>query len=198
MSRPAFADRHDTAHECWEYLLVAHPDEPSGAAILQEKKLFHSVYAPAEKCAARPHITIASFQAKEAMEATLVRWIQNICHLQEGFEVALNNFSGIPPHTIYLRVQDPQPFAQLANKLKIIEGFIESNDCPPMRLSARPHLALAEHLSEPVYTEAIQAYAQQTFHARFFVNRLVLIKKWWEGGRYELVNTFSLAPPKPL
>src|SRR4051812_14441115 len=103
----------------WEYLFVAQPDEWVNNKVLEEKNFFHSRYHHVHAVRSKPHITIANFLAKEMMEDTLVRWIQNICRLQNFFTVSLNNFSGFPPHTIYLRVQDPKPFMQLASAMKI-------------------------------------------------------------------------------
>jgi 2'-5' RNA ligase len=47
----------------------------------------------------KPHITLAAFQAGEETEDTVIRWIQRICHQHKSFDIALNNYSGIPPHT---------------------------------------------------------------------------------------------------
>lgn len=133
-----------TGCDLWEYLLLAQPDEEVSEKVWNEKKFFRRHYYNLQSITA-PHITIASFLSKEPMEETLVRWIQNICNLHTSFEVKLNNFSGFPPHIIYARVQDPQPFKKLAAALKIIEGFIQSNECPPLCLVARPHLPLQKH-----------------------------------------------------
>ncbi len=52
------------------------------------------------------------------MEDTLIRWIQRICNRYSSFDLTLNNYSGFPPHTIYLRVQDPEPFRELMRQLR--------------------------------------------------------------------------------
>ena len=53
---------------------------------------------------------------------------QSVCSfhvlLHPSFTVTLNNYSALPPHTIYLRVQDPQPFRHLMNGLKILDGMV--------------------------------------------------------------------------
>jgi hypothetical protein len=180
----------------WEYLLAAHPNDETCREIIVEKILFSNDYLQEVSIRTKPQIVIASFLAKEALEGTLVRWMQNICKLQTSFTVCFNNFSGFPPHTIYLRILDPRPLIQLALGLKIIDGFVQSNDCPPIHLRTKPHLAIAENLPEHIYTEAVKEYAQKTFHASFHVKKLMLVKRSWEGGSYELVNTFYL-PPDP-
>lgn len=187
------ADACKTYDHLLDYALLALPDDNVKGAIKNEKELldgFNDITASRQG----PHIRIAGFLAKEAMEETVVRWIRNICQMHESFTVTLNNYSGFPSHTIYLRVQDPAPFVQLATRLKIIDSFVQSNDCPPVQLTAKPYLSIAGGLPESVYSEAIRLYAQKTFHASFTLERLVLVKRSWEGERDELVERFHLAP----
>lgn len=179
----------------WEYILVAQPDEEVNEKIWSEREFFCNHYSL--KTTATPHITIASFLSKEPMEDILARWIQNICNLHTSFGVTLNNFSGLPPHCIYARVQDPDPFKKLATALKIIDGFIQSNDCPPLQLVTKPRLVIVEALPEHIYNEAIKEYAQRSFHASFKVERLLLFKRD-ASMQLRLVNTFILPPSSPL
>jgi hypothetical protein len=176
-----------------EYLLAVLPDNEAGKEISEEKNSFISNYGLPQGAETRPFIPIINFLSKEVMEGTLIRWIQNSCNLHSSFEVCFNNYSGFPPHTIYLRIQDPKPFMQLATRLRIIDGFIQANDCPPVSVISKPFLSLAGKLPEHVYRKAVGDYAQKTFHASFLAEKLVLMKRSWEGEKYILVNTFNLA-----
>jgi hypothetical protein len=140
-----------------------------------------------------PNISIAQFQAKEIMEETLERWIQNICLLHNSFEIRLNNFSSLPPHTIYLRILDPMPINHICNQLKMLNGFIESNNCPPLVLNSRPYLAVASGLPEYVYDKAVKEYAQRCFSQSFSVEKLVLLKKQGLYATSQVVSSFRLA-----
>lgn len=184
-------------YDLWEYLLVAHPDEEVNERVVQEKIEFHALYNHEMAIQTKPHLSIATFLMKEPMEAIVTRWVQNICNLHTSFGVTLNNFSGFPPHTIYLRVQNPQPFKQLANALKILDGFLESNDCPPLQLVTKPHMTLAGALSEYAYDQAIKEYSERSFHATFRVEKLLLLKRD-TLMRCQLVNTFILPSPVTL
>ncbi|MFL5810937.1 MAG: 2'-5' RNA ligase family protein [Flavisolibacter sp.] len=177
----------------YEYALVVHPDAAVVEKIMDEKRLFHSHYAHTRVSKMKPHITIAHFLAKDIMEETLIRWIQNICHLQRGFQLSLNNFSGIPPDSIYVRVQEPSPLIHLANAMKMIDGFIQSNDCPPLQTISRPHLMIAANLPEHVYNNAIGDYAAKSFNATFTVDKLELLKMESGFDRCEVVNRFPLS-----
>ena len=78
-----------TDSDLWEYLLVAHPGKEVNEKILLQKKVFETQFEQKHDARFCPHITIANFLAKEAMEETFIRWIQNICNLQKSFTVTL-------------------------------------------------------------------------------------------------------------
>jgi 2'-5' RNA ligase len=180
--------------EQWDYLLVAQPNETLNQKIIEEKISFSNKYAYEPSLEAKPYLSIAGFTAKDRMEETLIRWIQNICNLQNSFTVTFNNYGVFPPDTIYLRVQDELPFKRLANALKILDGFIQSNDCAPLNLVARPHLTIAGRLPQYIYDTAIKEYSQKTFHESFTVDKLILFKRD-AYMKCHLINTFILPPP---
>jgi 2'-5' RNA ligase len=181
----------------WEYLLVAHPNQEVFDKVIEEKRFFYENYRHKLAVQTKPHITIANFLAKEEMEATLARWIQNVCNLQNSFTVTLNNYSGFPPHTIYLRIQNAEPFKKLTNALKILDGFIQSNDCPPLKVISKPHLTIARQLPQFIYETAIKEYSQKNFHESFKVDKLILLKRD-AYMKCHLINTFILPPPLTL
>src|SRR5882757_8033629 len=160
-----------------EYLLVIYPYGELNDKLLEEQQQFLSDYGLSMKSRNRPHITVAAFQASEQMEETLIRWIQRICRRHESFPITLNNYSGFPPHTIYLRVQDPEPFRQLMQQLRAIDDFIRSSGCPPVNLINRPYLSIAGGLTEQVYNKAMPEYSRRTFHDTFHVAEMVLLKR---------------------
>ena len=183
--------------DLWEYLLVAHAGEEVNAKILDEKRSFEINYEQDVDKKFHPHITIANFLAKEAMEETFIRWIQNICNLQKSFTVTLNNYSAFPFSGIYLRVQNEEPFKRLANALRILDGFMQSNDCPPVKLVSKPHITFVAGLSQYSFDNAIKEYSRKIFHESFKVEKLVLLKRD-VYMKCHLVNTFILPPPLTL
>ncbi len=76
--------------DLWEYRLVVFPDDAVGQIVEDEKNFLHHNFFPGVSKEMKPHITLGSFLAKEIMEKTLERWIQNICQLATSFELALN------------------------------------------------------------------------------------------------------------
>ncbi|HXB94004.1 MAG TPA: 2'-5' RNA ligase family protein [Puia sp.] len=181
-----------------EYLLVIYPYGDLRDRLLEEQEQFSSDYEVSVGNPMRrifgPHITVAVFQAAEGMEDTLIRWIQRICHRYNSFELTLNNYSGIPPHTICVRVQDQQPFRQLKQQLRAIDEFIRNSGCPPINLIDRPYLSIAGGLTEQVYNRAMPDYSRRTFHESFPVDELVLLKRNHHFDPYRTVNIFRLLP----
>jgi 2'-5' RNA ligase len=176
-----------------DYLLVIYPRGDLVDRLLEEQQQFNAEYCLAGH-ANKPHITLAAFKAGEETEDTVIRWIQRICHQHKSFDIALNNYSGIPPHTIYLRVQDPQPLRELMQQLRAIDEFIRSSGWPPVNLTGRPYLSIAGGLTEKVYNKAMPDYSRKTFHGVFRVDELVLLKRRHSFDPCKTVNIFRLSP----
>jgi len=189
-----------------EYLLVIYPYGELQDRLLDEQQQFSLDYGLQTAASMsgkpigpipvgnKPHITVAAFQAGEPMEDTLIRWIQRICNRHKSFDITLNNYSGFPPHTIYLRVQDPQPFRELMQQLRAIDDFIRSSGCPPVNLINRPYLSIAGGLTEQVYNRAMPEYSRKDFHDSFHVKEMVLLKREHSFDACKTVNIFRLLP----
>jgi 2'-5' RNA ligase len=191
---PHSVSRKIYEQELYKYLLVAHPDNEVSNKVMEEKQFFYDAYKEKAAVNIKPHITVSSFLAKESMEDTLIRWIQRICGQQKSFKATLNNYSGFPPHTIYLRVQDEQPFQKLTKDLEIINTYISSCSCPPVKVISKPHVSIARSLSEDIYFKALIQYAHKSFHESFTVNKLYLIKKEHPYDAGKPINVFGLPP----
>jgi len=191
---PHFAIQKIPGQELYEYLLVAHPDNDVFNKVMKEKQSFFHEYKEKAAINTQPHITVVDFIAKESMEDTLIRWIQRICNQQQSFTVTLNNYSGFPPHTIYLRVQNEKPFQKLRTDLEVLNTYISSCACPPMSSISRPYLSIAGNLSEEVYSKALIQYAHKSFHESFAANKLFLLKRAHEYDECKPINVFGLQP----
>lgn len=177
-----------------KYLIVAQPDSDVSNRVMEEKQSFYDAYKEKAAINTKPHITVSSFLAKESMEDTMIRWIQRICSQQKSFTAILNNYSGFPPHTIYLRVQDEQPFQKLRKDLAVINTYISSCSNAPVKIDSRPHVSIARSLPEEIYFKALIHYAHKSFHESFAVNKLYLIKKEHPDDEGKSINVFGLLP----
>ena len=157
-------------HGLSEYLLAGQPDAEVYEKTLKEKQLFYDEYNVYEMIKRNPQLIVAGFLVKETMEETLSRWIQRICSHQQGFIITLNNYSGFPPNSIYLRLLNRQSFQKLSIALKELYRYITSCTCPPMQFVSRIHISIAEDLPENIYVDALKKYAHKTFHESFTLN----------------------------
>lgn len=174
-----------------EYRLVIYPDAPVYEKIMAEKQRFFGNYG-VESAKSFPYIMVAGFYAGEGMEETLIRWIQRICSQQNSFEITLNNYSGFPQHSIYLRIQNPQPVQQLAAQLKALDGHVHA--MATNTFERIPHIALANELPELVYQQSMPAYSRKTFRARFMANELVLIGRDHPYATSKTITVFRFLP----
>lgn len=181
-------------YDLYEYQLVMRPAAGVYEKIMAEKQWCYDEYKDHSFIRTTPQIAIAVFFAKEAMEETLARWIQRICSRQRGFTVTLNNYSALPAHTIYLRVQDAGPFRQLIEDLKVLNTYIISCACPAVKFISKPFVSIAANMPEEVYSRALRKYAHESFHESFAVNELHLLKRKHEYDVCKPVNVFGLQP----
>ena len=177
----------------FEYLLVVHPDEEIFNQLTAEKEIFSSEYNVSIAKKTLPHITIANFLAKETMEETLIKWMHKIISHQQSFEVMINNFSGFPSSkTVYARIQNHEPFQQLATSLKIINTYINDNGFPNVKLINHPHMTIARSLQQTVYERAIMDYSRKTINANFKVDELILLRRVNQYDKCKQVSVFKL------
>jgi 2'-5' RNA ligase len=128
------------------------------------------------------------------MEDTIIRWMHRVISARKSFQVTLDRYGAFKPHTIYLNVQDPLPFQELAKELKAVDQFIQGYGCPPMHLVSHAHLTIARKLDATTYQHAVQHYAQQQFFATFPVQEFILLKRRDQFDACKQVNIFRLRP----
>jgi hypothetical protein len=176
-----------------EYLLVINPEADVWQQIIHERSCFSKIYNTGDDSKIKPQIVIANFLAKEEMEETVLRWMHRIISSHKSFTVAFNNYSGFPNvNAVYLRVQNHQPFKQLAKELKVIDELVRNNGLPKAHLSSNPHMMIAGNLDTTVYEKAMLHYSKKDFHAEFEVKELMLLKRTHEFDVCKQVSIFRL------
>ena len=127
------------------------------------------------------------------MEGTFIRWLQRICSQFRSFPVTLNNYSGVPQHTIHLRVQEHTHFNDFVQQLEPVNAFITACSSQ-LRVVNYPYLPVATELPADVYAQAILNYSQQTFHETFMANELILIKRENPNESFKTITVFNFLP----
>ncbi|MEO8763806.1 MAG: 2'-5' RNA ligase family protein [Ginsengibacter sp.] len=194
-TNPAANVKYDyklNSDEQYEYLLMVNLGSEMNEKVKAEKQDFYKEYNVKTGIHTHPYIMIANFIAKEAMENTAIRWMENIFNNQQSFPVALNNYSGFPAHTIYLRVQDTKSFQKLAQELKVVNTYVNACGFPSMKLITHPHVSIAGSLPEEVYFKALTQYARKSFHESFMVNELLLLRRKNQYDTCKIIKVFAL------
>ena len=176
------------------YSLAIFPEGETGESVKGIVSVIKERYAPDTVNVKNPSIELATFRAREAMEDTLIRWIQRICNTQSRFWVTLNNFCGLPPDCIYLRILDHHPFRQLNNKLQVIDQYLQSSGSGPVNWPKRPYCRLADGLPPDQYERMLTDFSREEFFGSFRVYNLVLLKQEAGGETETIVNVFPLYP----
>lgn len=140
-----------------------------------------------------PAITLASFNAYEQMEETICRYLQRLFSREQSFVLQINNYSGQPPGTLFLRIQNQRMLKSLAAKLKVIDNYLESCGSPPITLLTSAQLVVATQLPNHLFTTIMMQYAHHTFYDELEVNELVLIRDT-PGEQAKKINLFKLPP----
>ena len=178
-------------YETNEYLLVAYPDKKVMEKISAERVLFNETYKLRPKALLKPHIVVTNFFASEGIETTLIRWLLRVCSQEQGFKLTLNNYSGYPTHTIFLRVQDAGPVQHFVAQLNTMKDFVQAG---PGGFFRRPHLPIASKLTTGLYEQALSDYSRKIFHESFAVQELVLLKRKDSYESLRTVQVFGLLP----
>lgn len=178
----------------FEYLLIVSPGKEVYDKVMEEKQYFSRSYDQAIATKTKPHITVSTFWAWESMEDTFIRRLQYLVKEERSFYVTLNNYSGFPSHTVFIRIQDPAPFKKLTLCLKAIAPYIKEQSCPPARFMQYPHISIARRLPAAVYENAIKDYSEKDFNASFTVTELVLLRRQHQYDKCKEVGVFRLQP----
>lgn len=175
------------------YQLMVYPDLATNTSIKAEQQYLYRQYqvnCPGE-C---PGIMIAQFMAREDMEDTLIRWMHRIISTQNIFRVNIQGYGALSSRQLYLRVQEQEPFQQLATALQVIDQYIRSYDCPPLKRYTHPYLPLTGMVAAGVFDSLVEEYAPRKVNLSFEVNEIILIRHTNESTTGKQVNLFRLQP----
>jgi len=189
-----FINQAQSGHGFHRYTLVANPNTAAAKNITAEARLFFERYENEDAVSFKPRITIATFTARDAMEDTLIRYIQRICSGQPGFTVELNNFGSLPPNSIHLRVQNPEAVMKFAAQLTVVNDYITTCGCPRLQVNHQPLINLTNSLTHNLYLQALLETGQQSFHQIFTVAELQLIRSSPGIDIEKVVTNFYLKP----
>lgn len=138
----------------------------------------HALKSPA-------HITLVPpFKRDEMHESFISDFLKRFARVGEPFSLIMNGFGSFPPRVIYIDINNPEPLRELHTKIS--KGLKDEYLLAQEELGARfsPHMTIATRdLSEDQYNKAWPEYKNRTFHAKFDVKSVYLLKhnsKFWD------------------
>jgi hypothetical protein len=141
------------------------------------------------------HIEVASFSAPAAQASTIIRWLQRLLQTQQAFSLILNNFSGVPPHRLYMRVMGTAEVMQLRALLQQLSQYLHDYSLPLLDQPQRWMLPLAEGLPGMWYDKALRQLAHTDLALEAPVTQMLLEKRCAPEQPWQLVQRFHFQDP---
>lgn len=177
------------------YKLVIYPEGDGGMRIRDLAKTIKGGGPSGMSVLARPYIQVASFEGRELMEDTLIRWIQRVCNSHSRFDLQLNNYGSHPNHCLFLRIMNPEPVSKLISSLQVIENYIINNGSGYLKWTKKPVCFLTDGETRQEWSDFIRVQLAKDFFDSFRVYNLVLVKLTGAAdSSEEIVNVFPLYP----
>jgi hypothetical protein len=177
----------------WEYLFLASPQQKLMDRILGLKEDFSFDHNHKLASKTWPHITLANFRTKKSLEPVLVKSIRNACNNHRKFTVDLCDFDGFDHYTIYIKVQQHQPFLELGKSLNSLNEILWNNTSSIASIVNNPHLTIAKRIPYRTYIKAIQEYREKSFRDVFILNELILFRRRHREAKCQRVASFYLS-----
>ncbi len=187
--KPQCGQRGETAWQEWMYRLVICP-EGEAAEKIRQLNISRSTN---EQKPPMPSITLVAFRGREAMEDTIIRWVQRVCRMHRRFQVSLDQPGSHPAGGWRMSVTDAEPLHQLSEKLSVIDDYIRSCDMGPVHRETN-HTCRQE--GRPVEADLTAIPTEETGKpfAHFMAHSLVLTRQAYAGSTTEIVNLFAFLP----
>ncbi len=150
--------------QCRQYMLVAYPEAADHSGV-----------------EAFP-IELASFEAKEGMEETMIRWMHRIISSQQEFRVELIQRMDVHTGQVQMSIPDKTDFQQLARQLKVVSQYINSCDCAEMYFNIRPVAGL------------LKVKRDGDYQGIYTIRAFCLLKKNHDFDASRPVSVFALRP----
>lgn len=195
---PLFDEKMQTAQtscqqwDRYQYLLIISPDGETSARIMKIKKEFDERYCCGVAGRSYPHLTLVKFRQPASMEDHIVSNFAKFCRSVTPFEIILNGFASFSPHTIYVKVENPEPVAGLVKNLRNAFGrLLKTTGGPRPAFITNPHITIARQLSPLQHQQAWEDWKHDYFSGRFPAESMLLLKRPNADVRYETLQRFS-------
>lgn len=174
---------------------MTRPTYAYGVVILPPADLYRELLAIREKhpllqYQPPPHITVKSPFLYRMSGATVIDQLEEICQNWEPFEIRLGGLGVFRNSILYVKVHENGDLSDLHwDLVDGLDGFVETLQDKYEGNEYTPHLTLADKLDPDDVVEARKLLTNISFHRRFVVNRIHLLRG---KGRWDVARTFTL------
>ena len=190
----------DLSIDLCKYMLLVSPDQRIINRIDGVKKTAYRI-CKGKGVYTLAHITIASFYAGKHLEPLLLQVLQEICDRQLQFRIRFQGIDGFVSNdncTIYIRIEEHQPFLKFANDLRLLSATLKSSGYRVANRVNNPHCTIVRGLPRATYTDAMHFYKDNVFYDTCLAKNLVLMKREIVDSHSQLITTFQLPSPHYL
>jgi 2'-5' RNA ligase len=172
-----------------EYMLVISPEEHLQERIARVRQtLSEKTGIPVRD--GKTHILLARWKAWDMMEERLLQRLRVLAMEQYPFQVQMEDFKGLPSHTVCVQVPTREPILRLVAGIRKHKRLMRSVDSDPYFISD-PYLSLARNLTAVQYEQAMQVLGSRHFHASFVAGAMLLLKRRAGGQPYQVLGRFA-------
>jgi hypothetical protein len=168
-----------------EYQVVLNPHEALRERIMRKREAFRDRYglpdAPAPTC-----LTLLRFRQRLMNEERALGQLGRIAMGIAPFRVALRDFTSLPDHSIFFRVNRTPALRQLMADLKGMQRMLQGDPEHKPHFIAEPNIPLATRLRPTQYEPAWTEYAHRHFTADFIADGLLVLRRTPGEHRFQV------------
>jgi len=178
------------ASKQYEYLLVINPPPHVSNEVMMWKKKFHQQFDHYLAVIIPPQINLCNFSESGMKEGEIIKQIAAVTQQHSPFRISLENFDGLPSHTIFINVLNPDSIIEIINNLK------EQVKLQPKqsRFYMQPQVTIARGLDQGKFSRASAEFCEQKYAASFVVSSIALLRREAnvKFAKYEVLKEFRL------
>jgi hypothetical protein len=175
----------------YQLVLPVHQDLVAALAEIREPFLHQYGITGAQLT---PQITVGTFSATPAEAEMMMRWMTRLLRETSSFTLWLNNFSGLPPHLLFMRVQQTQGMADFVGQMERLNQYLSDYALPSLQLHKRWILPVMESVPGMLYDKALNYLARLELGFSLPVNEILLQKQAIGIRPWALVQRLALQP----
>jgi hypothetical protein len=183
-------DRAPWSKEGW-FEIALQPSAAALSAILLAREAFCEQFhlVPEANVLAIP---VAHFPASEFQLSTCLRWIERLAASVRYLPVQFNNFSGNPPHQLFVRVVENSSQKQLKQALRQLADSMNQVLSAPMSLETKWRLPFIHQLPGILFNRAMHHFSELDFFVESAVASMIVIQLQPDGKPGPVVQQFTL------